>query len=48
MNRLRRVLTRFLHVVLGVAAISLIAHSGSALADEVTVTLSGSQEGIPR
>jgi len=44
MNRLRRVLTRFLHIALGVAAISLIAHSGSALADEVAVTLSGSQE----
>jgi len=44
MNRLRRVLTRSLHVLLGVAATSLIAPAGSALADEVTVTLSGSQE----
>ena len=43
MNRLRRVLARF-HSVLRVAAIALIAHCGSALADEVTVTLSGSQE----
>ena len=44
MNRLRRVLTRSLHVLLGVAATSLIAPAGSALADEVTITLSGSQE----
>ena len=44
MNRLKPFLARFLHIVLGVAAISLIAHSRSALADEVTVTLSGSQE----
>lgn len=44
MKGVGRFLRRILHVVLCTAAIGVIAPAGSALAEEITVTLSGSQE----
>src|SRR5438552_18412037 len=44
MNRVQRLFRNSLLVALSAAAITLIGHSRSALADEITVVLSGAQE----
>jgi hypothetical protein len=44
MNAVKRIARRLFRVVLSVATIWIIGHSGAALADEITVTLSGQQE----
>ena len=44
MNGVERVAKRLLCVAMGAATIWVIGHSGAALADEITVTLSGQQE----
>ena len=44
MNGAKRVTKRLLQVVLSAATLWVVGHSGAALADEITVTLSGNQE----
>ena len=44
MNGVNGLFRCFLHVVLSAAAIAMIGHTGFALADEITVALSGNQE----
>ena len=44
MNGAKRVTKRLLQVVLSAATLWVVGHSGAALADEITLTLSGQQE----
>ena len=44
MNAVERIAKRLFRVVLSVATIWVIGHSGAALADEITVVLSGQNE----
>jgi hypothetical protein len=44
MNGFKRIARRFLRVAMGAATIWVVGHSVAALADEITVTLSGQNE----